>query len=139
MVQFSRPPLIKNSNIYVVSDDNQTFSLGLENGDLIWSHSGNLEEVSIIGGSKPVIHNNILIVSYSSGEIYALNASYGTLLWFDNITSGNFLRTFLENVLYLFKLFSFWEGYNGFLVSIFIFLFTERSFKARFTILSSIE
>ena len=90
MVQFSRPPLIKNSNIYVVSDDNQTFSLDLENGDLIWSHSGNLEEVSIIGGSKPVIYNNILIVSYSSGEIYALNASDGTLLWFDNITSGNF-------------------------------------------------
>ena len=92
MVQFSRPPLIKNSNIYVVSDDNQTFSLNLESGDLIWSHSGNLEEVSIIGGSKPVIHNNILIVSYSSGEIYALNASDGTLLWFDNITSGNFFN-----------------------------------------------
>ena len=66
--------------------------MDLENGDLIWSHSGNLEEVSIIGGSKPVIYNNILIVSYSSGEIYALNASDGTLLWFDNITSGNFFN-----------------------------------------------
>lgn len=92
LVQFSRPPLVQNDKIYVVSDDNQTFTLKLTDGNLMWTHSGNLEEVSIIGGSKPVIHNNILIVSYSSGEIYALNASDGTLLWFDNITSGNFFN-----------------------------------------------
>ncbi len=92
LVQFSRPPLVFNEKIIVISDDNQTFSLNLENGDLIWSHVGNLEEVSIIGGSKPVIHNNIVIVSYSSGEIYALDHSDGTLIWFDNITSGNFFN-----------------------------------------------
>ncbi len=90
LAQFSRPPLAFDNKIIVVSDDNQTFSLNTKNGDLIWSHIGNLEEVSIIGGSKPVIQDNIVIVSYSSGEIYALDHSDGTLIWFDNITSGNF-------------------------------------------------
>ncbi len=90
--QFSRPPLAFNEKIIVVSDDNQTFAISISNGDLIWSHIGNLEEVSIIGGSKPVIQNNIVIVSYSSGEIYALNHSDGTLIWFDNITSGNYFN-----------------------------------------------
>ena len=90
LVQFSRPPLITKEKIIVISDDNQTFALNLINGDLIWSHVGNLEEVSIIGGSKPVIYKNIVIVTYSSGEIYALDQSDGTLIWFDNITSGNF-------------------------------------------------
>lgn len=92
LVQFSRPPLIFNEIIYVVSDDNQTFALNSLKGDLIWTHAGNLEEVSIIGGSKPVIFNNKIVVSYSSGEIYALNAKDGTLLWFDNVTSGNYFN-----------------------------------------------
>ena len=92
LVQFSRPPLVSNNRVFVVSDDNQTFALSVEDGNLEWSHSGNLEEVSIIGGSKPVISKNVLIVSYSSGEIYALKATDGSLLWFDNITSGNFFN-----------------------------------------------
>ena len=44
----------------------------------------------IIFDSSRTIQKNILVVSYSSGEIYALNANDGTLIWFDNITSGNF-------------------------------------------------
>ena len=92
LVQFSRPPLVSKNKVFVVSDDNQTFALSVEDGNLEWSHSGNLEEVSIIGGSKPVISKNVLVVSYSSGEIYALKASDGSLLWFDNITSGNFFN-----------------------------------------------
>ncbi len=92
LAQFSRPALIYNGMIFVVSDDNQTFSLNVSSGELIWTHAGNLEEVSIIGGSKPVIYKNMIIVSYSSGEVYALNAKDGTLLWFDNVTSGNYLN-----------------------------------------------
>ena len=92
LVQFSRPPLVSKNKIFVVSDDNQTFSLNLMTGETIWSHAGNLEEVSIIGGSKPIISNNVLVISYSSGEIYALNENDGSLIWFDNITSGNFFN-----------------------------------------------
>ncbi|MEE2695158.1 MAG: PQQ-binding-like beta-propeller repeat protein [Pseudomonadota bacterium] len=92
LVQISRPPLVFKTKIFVVSDDNQTFALNLISGQIIWSHVGNLEEVSIIGGSKPIISNNILVVSYSSGEIYALNENDGSLIWFDNITSGNFIN-----------------------------------------------
>ena len=90
LVQFSRPPLVFKNKIIVVSDDNQTFALNTKDGNLMWSHIGNIEEVSIIGGSKPVVTENIVIVSYSSGEIYALDHNDGTLIWFDNITSGNF-------------------------------------------------
>ena len=90
LVQFSRPPLVFKNKIIVVSDDNQTFALNTKDGNLMWSHVGNLEEVSIIGGSKPVVTENIVIVSYSSGEIYALDHNDGTLIWFDNVTSGNF-------------------------------------------------
>ena len=71
-MQFSRPPLVFKNKVFVISDDNQVFALNINSGDTIWSHVGNIEEVSILGGSKPAIDNEILVVTYSSGEIYAL-------------------------------------------------------------------
>ena len=64
----------------------------------MWSHVGNIEEVSIIGGSKPVVTENIVIISYSSGEIYALDHNDGTLIWFDNITSEIFSKSSLNDI-----------------------------------------
>ena len=51
---------------------------------------GNIEELSIIGGSKPAIFNDIIVVTYSSGEIFALNEDNGSVIWFDNISTGDF-------------------------------------------------
>ena len=78
LVQFSRPPLIFKNKVFAVSDDNQTFCLNLKNGEIIWNHIGNLEEVSIIGGSKPAAIDNTVVLSYSSGEIYALDENDGS-------------------------------------------------------------
>ena len=99
LVQFSRPPLIFKNKVFAVSDDNQTFCLNLKNGEIIWNHIGNLEEVSIIGGSKPAAIDNTVVLSYSSGEIYALDENDGSLIWFDNIGSSNyFSRSALNDI-----------------------------------------
>ena len=93
-MQFSRPPLVFKNKVFVISDDNQVFALNINSGDTIWSHVGNIEEVSILGGSKPAIDNEILVVTYSSGEIYAFNQNDGSIVWFDNSNSASiFSRT----------------------------------------------
>ena len=68
------------------------FCLNLKNGEIVWNHIGNLEEVSIIGGSKPAAINNTVVISYSSGEICALDENDGSLKWFDNVGSSNFFQ-----------------------------------------------
>ena len=99
LVQFSRPALIFKNKVFAVSDDNQTFCLNLKNGEIIWNHIGNLEEVSIIGGSKPAAIDNTVVLSYSSGEIYALDENDGSLIWFDNVGSSNyFSRSALNDI-----------------------------------------
>ncbi len=89
--QFSRPPTIYKNKIFVVSDDNQFFAIDKNTGEEIWNHLGVIEELSIIGGSKPVIDKEVVVVTYSSGEIFAFNTEDGSILWFENISSGNFL------------------------------------------------
>ena len=83
----------------MISDDNQVLSLNINSGDTIWSHIGNIEEVSILGGSKPAIDSEILVVTYSSGEIFAFNQNDGSIIWFDNSNSGSiFSRTSVNDI-----------------------------------------
>ena len=89
-IQFSRPPVISKDKLFLVSDDNQLYAINKTNGDVVWSHLGNIEELSIIGGSKPALDEGIIVVSYSSGEIFALNENNGSIIWFDNISTTNF-------------------------------------------------
>ena len=97
-MKYHRYIIFKNK-VFAVSDDNQTFCLNLKNGEVIWNHIGNLEEVSIIGGSKPAAIDNTVVLSYSSGEIYALDENDGSLIWFDNVGSSNyFSRSALNDI-----------------------------------------
>ena len=84
----SAPPLIFSNKVIVITDDNQTIALEKFNGQEIWSHSGSLENVSIIGGVSPSLKDNVLYVTYTSGEIFALNSENGSILWFENIALG---------------------------------------------------
>ena len=98
-MQFSRPPLVYKNKIFVISDDNQVLALNVNSGDTLWSHIGNIEEVSILGGSKPAIKDDTLVVTYSSGEIYAFNQMDGSIVWFDNSNSGSiFSRTNVNDI-----------------------------------------
>ena len=52
-MQFSRPPLVYKDKVFVISDDNQILSLNINSGDTVWSHIGNIEEVSILVVQNP--------------------------------------------------------------------------------------
>ena len=98
-IQFSRPPIINKNKIFLISDDNQLYAINKNTRKILWSHLGNIEELSIIGGSKPALDKGILIVTYSSGEIYALDEENGSVVWFDNISTGNFFsKTNLNDI-----------------------------------------
>ena len=98
-IQFSRPPIINKNKIFLISDDNQLYAIDKNTRKILWSHLGNIEELSIIGGSKPALDKGILIVTYSSGEIYALDEENGSVVWFDNISTGNFFsKTNLNDI-----------------------------------------
>lgn len=85
--QISAPPVIANNKIFVTTDDNQLLAIELTSGDNIWDHSGNIENLSIIGGVNPAIYNDIIYVTYSTGEIFALNENNGAIQWYENIGS----------------------------------------------------
>lgn len=95
----SSAPLISSNKLFIIFDDNQTLAIDEKNGEEIWSHIGNLENVSIIGGVSPALSKSILYVTYSSGEIFALNSTNGSVLWYENLAEGNiFSRNLISDI-----------------------------------------
>jgi outer membrane protein assembly factor BamB len=67
----------KNGNIYVITNDNKSYCLNSDTGEIKWIHSDNEIKTAILGAANPVIYNNYVIVSYSSGNIYVLSKDTG--------------------------------------------------------------
>jgi outer membrane protein assembly factor BamB len=77
----SSAPVSDGKFVYVSSNDNKTYALDAATGDLTWVQSGIVRTTAIFGFANPVILKDLLIVSYSSGEIYALKKSSGEAIW----------------------------------------------------------
>ena len=80
-------PLVLDDQVYVVTVDNQMIALDAESGDRRWRHAGFAESAALLGSAAPAGLDGIVIVPYSSGEIFALRAVNGRPTWSDNLAA----------------------------------------------------
>ena len=80
-------PTVRGGRVFVVTLDNRTFALDAKTGQQIWDHSGITESASILGSASPAVDQGVVVVPYSSGELVALRAENGRLLWSDSLAS----------------------------------------------------
>lgn len=74
--------------IIVLTADNQTLAFDLESGQPRWEHRGIRETAGYFSATSPVISEGIVIAAYSSGEVFAIRAETGSVLWTDALSSG---------------------------------------------------
>ena len=82
---------VADGRVFVLSVDNQVNAFDASNGRRIWSYSANAENAGFYGNASPAVEGNVLIAAFSSGEIFALRADSGRVLWSDALTG--LLRT----------------------------------------------
>ena len=80
-------PTAFGGKVYAITKDNQVFALDAELGTIDWTHTGIEETAGLIGSASPAVDGDIVIVPYSSGEIFALRAQNGRQLWSDNLAA----------------------------------------------------
>jgi len=80
-------PTVRGGRVLVVTVDNQTIAYSSEDGHQLWKHTGINEGAALVGGSSPAVDGNVVVVPYTSGELYALRIENGTPIWSDGITS----------------------------------------------------
>ncbi|MBO42901.1 MAG: pyrrolo-quinoline quinone [Rhodospirillaceae bacterium] len=80
------PPAVANGRVYFITIDNQLIAMNTISGKRLWSHAGLAESAGLLGGSAPAIDGTTVVVPYSSGEVFAMRAENGRVVWSDALS-----------------------------------------------------
>jgi outer membrane protein assembly factor BamB len=78
-------PVSDGAFVYVSTNDNKLYAFNSSDGELQWVQSGIVRATAIFGAADLVINKDLIIVSYSSGEIYAVKRKTGEAVWSQNL------------------------------------------------------
>jgi len=74
-------PVAKNNILVVTTSDSKTYALNTKTGKRLWMHEGAEEKAKFVTAPTPLIIGDKVIVSYPSGEVFALNLDDGGEIW----------------------------------------------------------
>jgi outer membrane protein assembly factor BamB len=81
-------PTVADNRVYAITVENRLEVLSAEDGHRLWIHSGLPETAGLVGAASPAVEGDIVVVPYSSGEIFALRVENGRALWSDNLATA---------------------------------------------------
>lgn len=89
-----------NNLVFVTTIDNQTHAFDLNSKTVKWVNNGLDEKSKIYGSPSPLVVNDKVIVTYSSGEIYALDIKTGGVIWYNSVSASqnNVLNPSLNDI-----------------------------------------
>jgi outer membrane protein assembly factor BamB len=81
-------PAIGAGQVFVLGIDNQLGALDAQTGAINWVHTGMIEAAGLLGAPSPAVMGEMVLVAYSSGELYALRTQNGGEIWSDNLAAS---------------------------------------------------
>jgi outer membrane protein assembly factor BamB len=78
-------PSIGYGAVYVISQDNQIYSLNEANGATNWSEAASLEIAGVFGSASPAVGQGTVVAGFSSGELNAYRYENGRQVWSDTL------------------------------------------------------
>lgn len=76
-------PTVAFNNVFVMTQDNQIFSLDADSGEILWQRSAASGQTGVFGVAAPAAGQGTVIAGYSSGELVAYRYENGRELWSD--------------------------------------------------------
>ena len=76
-------PSVADGAVYVMTQDNQVFSLKATDGATNWSNAAALEIAGVFGAAAPSIAQGTVVAGFSSGELNAYRYENGRQVWQD--------------------------------------------------------
>ena len=76
-------PTVADGAVYVMSQDNQIFSLKEDTGAVNWSATAALEIAGVFGSASPAVGQGTVVAGFSSGELNAYRYENGRQVWQD--------------------------------------------------------
>ncbi len=81
-------PTYSNGKLYVLTISNQLEVLDVDSGKRLWEHAGITEIAGLLGTASPAVARQVVVVPYSSGEVFALKSENGQPLWSETLSAS---------------------------------------------------
>ena len=78
-------PVAANGRVYVSTHDNQLFALSQDDGRELWNFQSIAESAGILAPAAVAVSGDVVVAPFSSGELVALRAENGKVLWTDSL------------------------------------------------------
>lgn len=78
---FRGSPTVVGDRAFVLTFDNQLYTLSTANGEILWESAGIVENAGLLGTAAPAVSADTIVVGYSSGELTALRVENGRVTW----------------------------------------------------------
>ena len=76
-------PTVASGAVYVMSQDNQIYSLKTTDGSTNWNQAASLEIAGVFGTASPAFARGTVVAGFSSGELNAYRYENGRPVWQD--------------------------------------------------------
>ena len=80
-------PAVRAGRVITITVDDHTYCMAADDGQILWTHQGTIEPASLLAGNSPAVDGNVVVVPYSSGELFALRIENGSVIWQDTVAS----------------------------------------------------
>jgi outer membrane protein assembly factor BamB len=90
-------PTVAGGAVYVMSQDNQIYSLKTTNGATNWSEAASLEIAGVFGTASPAFAQGTVVAGFSSGELNAYRYENGRTVWQDALARTS-IRTSVSSL-----------------------------------------
>ena len=82
---------IADGKVYMLCDNSSLQVVDIQDGKLLWSHSGMIMDTTYLGSAGVVVRDDVVYLSYPSGEVFALMGN-GSLLWSSMLSKFSFVN-----------------------------------------------
>lgn len=89
-------PVFYDNTLYLMSACNRLFALNARDGSQKWAYQTTQNQTNLLGMGSPAIHDDKMVVGFSTGEVMAFNALTGTPLWTQNVLSARTYNKILD-------------------------------------------
>ena len=79
---------IADGRLYVLTLDDKVQAFSASAGDRLWVYEGTAATTTLFGQASPAVADGIALCAFGSGEIAALRADSGALVWTDSLASS---------------------------------------------------
>ena len=83
----NKPVLLSEKEVIIQTISNQVFDYNVDTANMVWQHEGIVETLTSRKHIDPIIYNDKVIISYSSGQMVNLEGKTGQEIWRVNLAN----------------------------------------------------